>query len=193
MPYQLTFLKDSQPEFQCPLKKYQCTHVNPKTKHRCRRKQYIGFSVCYQHLATDYRLRIKESTIRDAGKGLFAYNGTDNDAIVFKKDERIIDYNVEIITTEETNSRYGEDSTAPYAVRINEGIVEDGACQRSSASIANSLPLSYSNAKLYPYDRKIYLKAIKNIRNNQEITIDYGSEYTMNQEGNQHVTKYIRK
>ena len=177
--------------FQCALKKYQCIHVNAKTGHRCRRKQYIGFDVCYQHLATDYRLKIKASNIRGAGKGLFAYNGTNNNEIVFKKDERIIDYNAEIITTEEKESRYG-DNTAPYAVRINENIIEDGACQRSSASIANNRPFTYSNAKFYPYNRKIYLKAIKNIRNNQEITIDYGNQYIMNQEGNQHVTKYIR-
>ena len=193
MPYQFTFLKDNQPEFQCPLKKYQCIHVNPNNGHRCRRKQYIGFNVCYQHLATDYRLRIKESTIRGAGKGLFAYNGTNNDEIVFKMGERIIDYNAEITTTEEINKRYGEDNTAPYTVRINKDLVEDGACQRSSASIANHRPLFYSNTKFYPYNRKIYLKAIKNIRNNQEITIDYGDEYIMNQEGNQHETKYIRK
>jgi len=178
--------------FQCPLQKYQCIHVNAKTGHRCRRKQYIGFNVCYQHLATDYHLKIKASNIRGAGKGLFAYNGTNNDAIVFKKDERIIDYNAEIITTEEKERRYG-DNTAPYAVRINENIIEDGACQRSSASIANNRPFTYSNAKFYPYQRKIYVKAIKNIRNNQEITIDYGDEYIMNQEGNQHETKYIRK
>ena len=212
MPYQFKFLNVAEQQqntisdnnkntntntniasFQCPLKKYQCIHVNPNTGRRCQRKQYIGFNLCFQHLATDKRLKIKESTIRGAGKGLFAYNGTNNDEIVFKMGERIIDYNAEIITTEEINKRYGEDNTAPYTVRINKDLVEDGACQRSSASIANNRPLSYSNTKFYLYNKKIYLKAIKNIRNNQEITIDYGNEYIMNQEGNQHETKYIRK
>jgi len=202
MPYQFKFSNIEQKNntnnssnntlFKCPLKKYQCIHVNPKTEHQCRRKQYIGFNVCYQHLATDHHLKIKKSNIKGAGKGLFAYNGTNNDAIVFKKDERIIDYNAEFITTEEKERRYG-DNTAPYAVRINTDLIEDGACQRSSASIANHRPFTYSNAKFYPYNKKIYVKAIKNIRNNQEITIDYGKEYIMNEEGYDFLTKYIRR
>jgi hypothetical protein len=175
--------------FSCHLKQYRCEHVNPNTKLQCKRKQYIGFDLCYQHLKTDHNLKIAPSTIPKAGKGLFAFNAEADDGdIVFSKDERIIDYNAQLITLIELNKRYGN-KTAPYAVQINKNLYEDAGCVRSAGSIANHKPRKKTNAKLYAYRGKTYLKAIKNIKNGDEIFVNYGTDYELDVD---YKTKYVR-
>ena len=198
MPYQFTFKEDDnkQPLFQCPLKQYQCKHTNPKTGKRCRIKQYIGFDLCWRHLQTDRHLKIKPSNIPHAGKGLFAYNGTDNNEVVFNgnqsRGDRIIAYNAEVISNEETIRRYG-DYTAPYGAYIGKNQTEDASCLRSAGSLANHQTRSRANGKFYVYHGRFYLRATKNIRNGDEITVDYGEDYMLNEEGIQYETKYVRK
>ena len=198
MPYTFSLTEDDNklPIFQCSLKHYRCTHMNPKTGNQCRRKQYIGFDLCFQHLETDCHLKIKQSNIKGAGKGLFAYNGTSNNDIVFKgnqsKGDRIVAYNAEVISHEEANRRYG-DHTAPYGVYVNKDAIEDAGCYRSAGSIANHISNSKANAKLYSHQGRIYLRATKNIRNGDEILTDYGNDYQMKEEGIKHQTKYVRK
>lgn len=41
-------------------------------------------------------------------------------------------------------------------------------------------------------DDLIVIKALKNIRNGQELLVDYGNNYDMNEEGVSYETKYIR-
>jgi len=197
MPYQFSFKEDDDdvPIFQCHLKHYRCEHINPKTGKRCNRQQYIGFDRCWKHLETDFHLKIKPSSIPHAGRGLFAFNGMDNNDIVFRgsreKGDRIIAYNAELISGVEIEERYGE-FTAPYAVEINKELVEDGACWRSAGSIANHKSHSRANAKLYIFQNRAYLRATKNIRNGQEITIDYGKDYNLSEKGIHSETKYVR-
>ena len=198
MPYQYTFkdVHKIEPSFQCDLKHYRCEHVNPKTDKKCNRKQYIGFDRCWQHLETDFHLKIKPSTLQGAGKGLFAYNATSNNDIVFKgndmKGDRIVAYNGEVISHMETTRRYGEKNTAPYAARVNDDLVEDAACCRSAGSLANHKSHSKANAKLYSFQGKVFLRAIKNIRNGDEIFIDYGRQYRLHEPNVVSNTRYTR-
>ena len=197
MPYQFEMKEEENgvPFFQCPLKHYRCSHINAKTGIQCGRKQYIGFDLCFQHLVTDCNLKIKKSNMEGAGKGLFAYNGTKNNDIIFKgnqsKGDRIIAYNADVITHLEANRRYGN-HTAPYGVYVNKDYIEDAACMRSAGSLANHISHSKANAKLYSHQGRVYLRAIKNIRNGDEILTDYGKEYIMKEKGVNSITKYIR-
>ena len=60
---------------------------------RCSRRSVIGCPYCYQHLKSDRHLRIKPSTIHNAGKGLFAEDSTQApNAIIFRRDDDIIEY-----------------------------------------------------------------------------------------------------
>ena len=126
VPYKFILSKDSEPQFQGTLKKLQCTHTNPRTSVRCRRFQIIGCGLCWQHLESDRHLKIKKSTLPNAGLGLLAYNRTNNRDILLRAGDSIIKYDAERLTDLQLNRRYGDDATAPYAVRVNRNIVEDG-------------------------------------------------------------------
>jgi hypothetical protein len=123
-------------------------------------------------------LKIAKSTIPNAGKGLFAANkNVPNDAIIFRKGQTIIDYRGEKIDEDELNERYGS-YTAPYAVKVADNEYTDAACQRGVASNANSnVNTGHSNNATLSLDRRnrrINLKATKNIRNGMEIFASYG-------------------
>jgi len=197
MSYQFSTTLQDKTIFECPLERGQCTFTNPSTHRRCKRKQYIGFDVCFQHLSKKYNVRIAPTTLPIQGKGLFATNNTTNNAIVFKPNQTIISYNGELITDMDLKERYGE-LNAPYAVSIDRGknrnMIEDAACQRSTGSFANHKPPSKANAKLSLSQStgRVILKATKNIRNGKEIFVSYGNLYKMNEPDVFHTTKYIR-
>ena len=164
-----------------------------KNNQRCRRLVTIGINRCFQHMPD---LKIKPSMINDAGKGLFAYNNKrPNDAILFKPNDKIVDYLGDRIDNDELNARYGND-TAPYALKINNNLYIDPATRRGIGSLANkpdannpNPSLKQANAKFSIHNRNASLKATKNIRNNQEILTSYGNNYRIQ---DYYTTKYRR-
>ena len=124
-----------------------------------------------------------------AGLGLYAYNKTSNHDILFRRGDSTIKYDAERLTELQLNRRYGDDGTAPYAVRVNKNIIEDGALQRSAGSMANHKARTYANADLTTNYKFCSLKATKNIRNGQEIFVDYGSQYRFNEDDYSYKTK----
>jgi hypothetical protein len=131
-------------------------------------------------------LKIKSSTIANANKGLFAYNKRlPNDTVLFKPDDKIIDYLGDRIDNNELNRRYG-DNTAPYALKITNNDYIDASTRRGIGSLANKPSphnanplLRHSNAKFTINHRNhnASIKATKNIRNNDEILTSYGRNY----------------
>lgn len=100
-----------------------------KSGQRCKRKTVIGLPYCWTHLEIDLHLKIKNSTIPNSGKGVFAKDKTKEDdeiPVVFKPKELITEYKGETITQEEKTNRYGQ-YTAPYAVHKT---VEDASLKR---------------------------------------------------------------
>ena len=193
MPYNFTFQEDDTARFSCPLVKGRCSFVNPRTEKRCERTQYLGFDVCWQHLRIKYKIRIAQTTLKGvSGRGLFAFNNTNNKDIVFKSNDNIITYRGQPVSADDLEQRYG-DKTAPYAVVINKTSFIDAGCERGVGSFANHKPRSRANAKLSFYKGVITLKATKNIRNGDEIFVSYGDVYRLNEEGVSHQTKYVRR
>jgi len=149
--------------------------------HYCGTQTTIPFEVCHT-CALDYlHLQVRQSTIENAGLGVFAYNPhVDNDAIIFTKKAKILEYVGENITTQEVNTRY-RDLTAPYAVRVNRDTAIDSTLARGLASLINTggLTLEENNCELSyaTRTRKMNIKATKNIRNNQELFCYYGDDY----------------
>lgn len=171
MPYQFQYYPT---EFQCNLKKERCVG-HTKTGNRCKRNVCIGLDYCFSHLQIDKHLKIKASTIPNAGKGLFALNKQlPENAIVFRKGNLIIDYNGDNINSNQLHNRYGDD-TAPYAVQVNNNQFIDASCRRCIGSLANTN--RNTNARLSLYRGKVNIKATKNIKNGDEIFVDYGPIY----------------
>lgn len=193
MPYIFTYYNpDNTIRFQQPLSTERCNGIN-KTNQRCRRLVTIGINQCFQHMPN---LKIKPSMIHDAGKGLFSFNRKrPNNAILFKPNDKIVDYLGDNINNDEIIRRYGND-TAPYALKINNNLYIDPATRRGIGSLANKPDalnnnplLRQSNARFSVNARNstASLKATKNIRNNEEILTSYGRNYVIQDNYN---TKY---
>lgn len=157
---------------------HQC-EANSINGNRCKRKVVIGLPLCYQHTASIYKLKVKKSNIPNAGMGIFAMDKTkgEND-IVFKKDKLICPYFGEIIDGEELRRRYGK-YLAPYGIKIKNETYMDGALQRGIGSILNHKNNRGSNCKFSNNYKTINIKSIKNIRNGDELFVNYGDEYDM--------------
>lgn len=195
MPYKFQYIVNNQKKFEANLKKERCTHINPTTGNQCKRYITIGLPVCYQHLAMDDNLKIKKSTIPNGGKGLFAYDGTNDNNIVFKKDEKIAQYKGEHLNDKTLTNRYG-DFTAPYAVKVKKNNFIDSAIERYTASLINSVKgtKKIKNVKLAnpTNDGKIFVKTVKNIKNGEELLTSYGRDYKFNEPGVKSKTIYVK-
>jgi len=181
MPYYFNYYNPNNGEkiFQKKLHTGICQGIS-KNGQRCSRKSCIGFEYCYTHLLSVKHLRIKESNIPNAGKGLFALNKNEpENAIIFKKNEKIVNYNGEMINNRERMNRY-QGFNAPYAVELSNNNIVDSATKRGVASTSNHTNRSRSNAKLSVDNRNkvVSIKATKNILNGEEILINYGNSYT---------------
>lgn len=191
MPKHFKFYVDNALTFQCELESERCTGQS-KNGNQCRRNTVIGLSLCWQHLLSQKELRIKDSRF---GKGLFALNKRkDNNAIIFKKNQTIISYNGEVITENDVYERYQE-NTAPYTIVGQRNTYEDGACHRGIGTLVNHATGNAINAK-FSYNRQgVIIKATKNIRNGQEIFVNYNAGHTRNDqrylfdENTRHTTK----
>ena len=180
-----SFLVNDTEMFQCNLISERCLCIN-KNGLRCKNQTVIGLGCCRVHLSSQYHLKIKPSNIPNGGLGLFAFGK--GDAIIFKKDQNIIEYAGEKLTEAQVNERYGEQHTAPYCAKIKNDTYVDCACERRVGSLANS-SVGHNNARLSANTRNstLSVKATKNIKNGQEILLSYGTAYKMN-DGSKHKT-----
>ena len=196
MPYKFVFKINNQENFSCNLTCVQCTEHKANGQ-QCSKRSCIGTPYCWIHLLGKKKLRIKPSGVPNAGKGLFAMskNPNDNNAILFKTGDTIIEYDGEIITQQQLNNRYDSAThqyTAPYGLKVQNRI-EDAACRRGVGSIANHGDSRHSNARFSRSNtgQPVKLFATKNIRNGDEILVNYGRSYRFN-EPTSHTTKPSR-
>lgn len=169
---------------------YQCSHT--QNNRRCKNRVCIGLSMCWIHTRFNLHIKVTNSKIHNAGVGLFAFDNKQADnAIIFRKGDKICDYNGEIIDEAELHRRYG-DKTAPYAIQINtDGRYEDGATHRGIGTLLNS-PTGTTHRPNCRFsvgkDRKAHIVATRNIKNGEELYISYGRAYRFNEQGVQSTT-----
>ena len=183
MPF-FTFKVDDEVVYRTQLESLQCAD-HTKAGHRCKRRTVIGSPYCSSHLTSIHYLKIKQSTIPGAGKGLFAWdprhrhgNGT---AVLYTRGELICKYRGEVIDREELIDRYGG-KTGPYVVGLSANVFEDGAKVRGIGSLANTLP-GANNATLSIFRGHASLRATKALRHGDEILLSYGRQYKLNERG----------
>jgi hypothetical protein len=175
------------------LAKFRCEGIN-KNGTQCKRSVIIGLPLCFQHTASVYHLKIKPSTIPNAGLGLFAYDRTKADnEIVFKPGDDICNYFGEVVTKEILDERYG-DHTAPYGIVVsaNQNKYEDTALQRGIGSLINHKVKSRTNCKFVNNYHFIKIRSHKNIRNGVELFINYGNDYRFDDDVNYSTNTKVR-
>ena len=180
--YKFTFKHDGDTMFDCYVNAYICQAIN-KNGARCKRTTTIGTPYCHTHLLHIKHLKVKESTIPNAGKGVFAIDlKKGNNEIVFKKNETIAPYMGELLTNEDLQNRY-DDYTAPYGIYVSKNQNRDAACDRGLGSLINHKPSAQSNVKfsVNPQNKTVSIKAKRNIRNGEELFANYGNEYNFDE------------
>lgn len=183
MVYTFKFYVNNDLYFASPMEKRECVG-RTKSGARCLRNVFIGQPYCFQHMVPNLHLKIKPSTLPNAGKGLFAWFPQAPNHIVFQRNQQICDYEGEFIDKTKLNNRYGE-YTAPYAIAVREGTnprYEDAALHRGIGSLANHNTRRHINAsfvvkRLDGRNHHIALKAIRPISHGDEIFVDYGAAY----------------
>ena len=100
MPYQFSFYEAHHLKFRENLHRHRCADINDNG-HQCRNICIIGEPFCWVHLLWKHHLRIKTSTLPNAGLGCFAMNrskGVGPGAVIFRKGEEILRYYGEAVT-----------------------------------------------------------------------------------------------
>jgi hypothetical protein len=191
---EFSFYSGNEPRlFRCDLKNERCHFV--RNGHQCRRICYIGLPYCFQHLPVAMHVKIQQSTIPNAGKGLFAFlpHGQPNE-VVFRNNDTIGEYSGEVLSNIQLVQRYTLQQTAPYGVYVSPHQFVDAACKRSTMSLINHGNNARANARFSitnTQPKRVLVKAIKNIRQGQEILINYGGQYGFN-DGSRYYTKNYR-
>ena len=112
-------------------------------------------------------------------------------SIVFRKSQEIIPYlGAQTMNTELLYKLYGP-HTAPYAYRDNtHNIYTDGACVRGAAAMINQGASPEKNNAVFR-DGKYFplIVATRDIRNGEEIFVEYGRAYQMDEKRVQHLTR----
>ena len=171
--------------FKCNLKCSQCTGTT-RGGGRCKNRVCQGVVLCHQHRKS-VKLKVKQSGIARAGKGLFAWEPS-NGGNIFKKGDTIGYYRGELISNKRMDKRYGKTGNAPYTVATSRSSVAgntnkniDAGCKRGLMSLANgSRGMAGANARFIDNirpDKTIAVKATKNIQHNKEIVLHYGKAY----------------
>lgn len=114
----------------------------------------------YQPRKQIYNLQVKKST---SGLGLYSNNS-------IKKGSFLIEYYGPIITQEEANKKGGK-----YLFEINSKRVIQGHPRYNIARYINHS--CRPNAESRIVKNKVFIYAIKNIKNGDELSYDYGKEY----------------
>lgn len=173
--------------FDAPLQWEQCAFVKTDG-HRCRRHVLIGTPMCFQHRKKAEHVEVKTSNVPNAGKGVFATNGTNNHNQVFHSHQTILDYDGAFFDEAYIDAHYG-DNTAPYGVKIQQNRFEDAALHRGIGSLLNQPNNRQQiNAEMFrspgtkdkPYPH-IRIRAIRPIYNRDELYLDYGNDYRMHE------------
>ena len=196
MVYTFEYSVNGHVTFRSQLRGQQCIGHRKTDNRRCSRRSVIGCPYCFQHLKSDRHLRIKPSTIHNAGKGLFAEdNSRGPNDIIFRNRSNIIEYIGENINERELNRRY-QIHTAPYALQVgaNPNRYIDAATVRGVGSLINHRTGNQVNARfvINPRNNTARLAATKNIRNNQEIFVNYGHQYRIHEAGVRYKTIGVR-
>ena len=169
MVYTFEYSVNGQVTFRGDLRGQRCIG-HCRNGRRCSRRSVIGCPYCFQHLKSDRHLRIKPSTIHNAGKGLFAEDSTQApNAIIFRRNDNIVEYTGQNIDIDELNRRYHH-HTAPYALQVrgdNDPLYVDAATVRGVGSLSNHRAGNHQNARFVVnyQNNTARLRAIKNIRN----------------------------
>lgn len=189
MPYKFEFVSQTH-TWSSNLTTDPCAHSG------CHRKVTIGLPYCWEHNESVLHLAIRDSNIKEAGLGVYAYHESENDkSVVFKKGDRIVQYDGDTLNKEQLNELYGK-YTAPYCVQLSKDKFVDSATYRCLAACINHHPQG-SNVSMQVLGRgptrQVWIVATKSIYHDDELYMSYGQQYRMKEKGVTFQTVYVEQ
>jgi hypothetical protein len=177
-------------EWTCPLLSMQCL-ANTKANRRCSRRSTVTIGYCFQHITSVADLTVDRTKMREKKTnkrynfiGLFAcMKGQNTRKIVFRKGDVIAPYLGEVIDKKKLEYYYPGEETAPYALQDSKNRYIDAACARGIGSLSNACSRRVNsncatNAKFSLIRNRFpVVRATRDIKNGQEIFINYGRTY----------------
>ncbi len=156
-----------------------CIYYNDSTCRKCPYKQTVkGSWFCNIHLNKLYNLRIKQSSIKGAGKGLFS--GSEG----FKKDDIISEYSRYDIKKKEKDMYKHCDSHKCTEYIYCDNLGKKKTCWNAKKSLSviaryanDSRSTKKNNAEFTEERGRVFMIANKNIKADSEIFCDYGGNY----------------
>lgn len=150
-----------------------CAYVKPNKK-RCKLTACATTKYCWIHLKMLYGLRVKESQIPNAGKGLFTEK-------VIKPHVNVGRYEGDVLTPEEVEARYPGNKNRDYVLQITAGqlkgkYVDARSTQSSIVRYINDPKGSkfQANTRFTPAG---YVQTTKAIPKGKELFVHYGNDY----------------
>lgn len=159
-----------------------CKAHSKKTKRRCKLRSCISLPYCHVHVGQETGLRVKQSLIPNAGKGLFA-------AKQYKRADTVAYYTGEILTQAQMDARYGK-GLAQYALQLAgnhyiDAVRTDSGVARyaDTCDAPRGKKNPCKNNVRFVHDRHkkaIKLQACTTIEPGSEIGVSYGDDYMLN-------------
>lgn len=121
------------------------------------------------------KVEVRLSNIKDAGFGLFAKSTIKKGDLISEFTGELIDNNQVEILSSKRKMLYLIDWDENYTLDV-----EKSDCFAKYANDAEGLKLIKNlknNSKISWYNNKLFLEAIKDIKQNEEIYVSYGKEY----------------
>ena len=137
--------------------------------------------LCWIHSQTKEGVRVKDSGISGAGKGLFAMEWkAPASKVIFKKNEKITDYKGETLTGRELRTRYPGSIDAKYVLRLAHNRFVDARNPTSCFGRfvnSNRHTGKRANCRLTKGNgtTKGSVKANRRIKQDEELLTSYGS------------------
>lgn len=123
---------------------------------------------CKEHAKRLIGVQVKRSTIKGAGLGLFATR-------TIKKGEIIEEYTGTVITAPSTSAKI----FYKYGILLDDGgIIDSGRTVDCFSRYINDGRSSHrNNCEFFEKSGRVYVKAIKTIKEGEELFVSYGSTY----------------
>ena len=144
---------------------------------QCKLRSCVSGSLCWIHTRRQYHLRVKPSTIPNAGRGLFAATAD------FRKGQQIVPYSGDVLTRAQYEQRYPNDD-GEYVFKVNNNRYIDARSTQSAVGryanrcTGTGLPC---NARITGAQHP-NLKATRLIHDGDEILVPYGGSFIQHQQ-----------
>ena len=184
--------------YSCRLRCWRCMGTTSDGR-RCSRHTCKQLPFCWQHLRSNYWLRVGRTQLTDPSGRTLPFDGVYVDRPgaepgerVFGAGDRVSVYFGERKTRAKLTEEYGFDTTVPYALGIGGDEAMDAACMRSVGALINTYRKSLggspqgggTNCRFVEYQagggrkrNRVNIVATRNVYQGQELLIPYGAAY----------------